>query len=204
MSAADPARWQAVALAGHTGDEPTARAALSSADPEARVLALGALTRLGVLTAVDVAAAVDDPHHGVRRRVALLGATRADVPVAALLDDPEPTVVDAAAWAAGERGEAAVDLVPRLADLAVTAEDALVRESCIAALGAIGDPRGLPAVLAGCRDKPAVRRRAVLALAPFDGPEVEAALAAALEDRDWQVRQAAEDVTPVHTPGHED
>ena len=76
-------------------------------------------------------------------------------------------------------------------------------ESCIAALGAIGDPRGLPAVLAGCRDKPAVRRRAVLALAPFDGPEVEAALAAALEDRDWQVRQAAEDVTPVHTPGHE-
>jgi len=127
-----------------------------------------------------------------------------DVPLAALLDDPEPTVVDAAAWAAGERGEAAVDLVPRLADLAVTAEDALVRESCIAALGAIGDPRGLPAVLAGCRDKPAVRRRAVLALAPFDGPEVEAALAAALEDRDWQVRQAAEDVTPVHTPGHED
>ena len=67
----------------------------------------------------------------------------------------------------------------------------------IAALGAIGDPRGLPAVLAGCRDKPAVRRRAVLALAPFDGPDVEAALAAALEDRDWQVRQAAEDVTPV-------
>jgi hypothetical protein len=39
-----------------------------------------------------------------------------------------------------------------------------------------------------------VRRRAVLALAPFDGPQVDAAIAAALEDRDWQVRQAAEDL----------
>jgi hypothetical protein len=40
----------------------------------------------------------------------------------------------------------------------------------------------------------------VLALAPFDGPEVQAALAAALEDRDWQVRQSAEDVAPFMTP----
>jgi hypothetical protein len=32
-------------------------------------------------------------------------------------------------------------------------------------------------------------------LAPFDGDEVEAALSAALVDRDWQVRQAAEDLT---------
>jgi hypothetical protein len=31
-------------------------------------------------------------------------------------------------------------------------------------------------------------------LAPFDGPDVEAALERALTDRDWQVRQAAEDV----------
>jgi len=46
-----------------------------------------------------------------------------------------------------------------------------------------------------CRDIPAVRRRAVLALAPFTGPAVDAALAVALQDRDWQVRQAAEDLT---------
>ena len=32
------------------------------------------------------------------------------------------------------------------------------------------------------------------ALAAFDGPEVEARLEAALTDRDWQVRQAAEDL----------
>jgi len=64
----------------------------------------------------------------------------------------------------------------------------------VAALGALGDPTGLSAVLAATTDKPAVRRRAVLALAAFDGPEVEAALRRALGDRDRQVRQAAEDL----------
>jgi hypothetical protein len=33
----------------------------------------------------------------------------------------------------------------------------------------------------------------VIALAPFDGEEVTGALEKALTDRDWQVRQAAED-----------
>jgi HEAT repeat protein len=50
------------------------------------------------------------------------------------------------------------------------------------------------AVLAATRDKATVRRRAVLALAAFDGPEVDEALARAATDRDWQVRQAAEDL----------
>jgi hypothetical protein len=36
-----------------------------------------------------------------------------------------------------------------------------------------------------------------LALAPFDGPEVTAALEKALLDRDWQVRQAAEDLLAI-------
>ena len=45
-----------------------------------------------------------------------------------------------------------------------------------------------------------MRRRAVLALAPFLDPgtraaEVTAALDRARTDRDWQVRQAAEDLT---------
>jgi HEAT repeat protein len=47
---------------------------------------------------------------------------------------------------------------------------------------------------AAASDRPAVRRRAVVALAAFDGPEVDAALRTALRDRDWQVRQAAEDL----------
>ena len=50
-------------------------------------------------------------------------------------------------------------------------------------------------------DKAAVRRRAVLALAPFGGPEVEAALRQARADRDWQVRQAAVDLVGTDRAG---
>ena len=46
----------------------------------------------------------------------------------------------------------------------------------------------------------AAGRRAVLALAPFTGPAVDAALADALQDRDWQVRQAAEDLLEPPRP----
>jgi hypothetical protein len=49
--------------------------------------------------------------------------------------------------------------------------------------------------LGALADKATVRRRAVIALAPFDGDAVDAALARAREDRDWQVRQAAEDLS---------
>jgi len=69
-----------------------------------------------------------------------------------------------------------------------------VREAAVAALGALGEPSTLPAVLAACDDKPAIRRRAVLALAAFDNPEVDRRIRAALTDHDWQVRQAAEDL----------
>ena len=138
---------------------------------------------------------------GVRRRaLELVAALRGDGPAASiaivpLLDDPDPTVVEVAAWAAGERDPAEPGAVARLAELAVEADDALVREAAVAALGSLGDPAGLPAILAGTKDKATVRRRAVIALAPFDGPEVDAALDAAQTDRDWQVRQAAEDLT---------
>jgi HEAT repeat protein len=37
-----------------------------------------------------------------------------------------------------------------------------------------------------------VRRRAIVALANFEGERVDAALEAALSDRDWQVRSSAE------------
>jgi HEAT repeat protein len=91
----------------------------------------------------------------------------------------------------------------RLIDLATDpAADPLARESSVAALGAIGDERSLDAILEATGDKPAIRRRAVLALAPFLDPghpragEIESALQRALSDRDWQVRQAAEDLLP--------
>jgi HEAT repeat protein len=100
-------------------------------------------------------------------------------------------VVEAAAWAL-ETVEAPA---PAVAAAWPSQDDTTTpARGRVAALGAIGDPDGLPAVLAACRDKPAVRRRAVLALAPFTGSDVDAAIAAARDDRDWQVRQAAEDL----------
>jgi HEAT repeat protein len=55
----------------------------------------------------------------------------------------------------------------------------------------------LPAVLAALEDKPAIRRRGATALAAFSGPEVDSALRRCLSDRDWQVRQVAEDLLAV-------
>ena len=89
--------------------------------------------------------------------------------------------------------------VHALAGVARDHPDALAREAAVAAIGAVGDPAGLDAILAACTDKPAVRRRAVLALAPFAGPAVDAAIDTALADRDWQVRQAAEDLRAAET-----
>ncbi|MEM9746658.1 MAG: HEAT repeat domain-containing protein, partial [Actinomycetota bacterium] len=132
-----------------------------------------------------------------RRRAAELAATHGDVDLAPALDDADARVVEVAAWACGEHETARDEIVGRLVELGTGHDDAIVRESAIAALGAIGDERGLPTILAGTTDKPAVRRRAVLALAPFDGDEVDEAIERALDDRDWQVRQAAEDLERV-------
>ena len=170
------------------------RSALADSDPVARELGLGALLRLEVLTDDDLRTALADAAPSVRRRAAMIAGQRPGISLRPLLDDPTVTVVEAAAWACGEQESVDDDVLGKLIDLGVASDDALVREACVAALGAIGDPRGLAAILHGCNDKPAVRRRAVLALAPFDGDGVDAALKAALTDRDWQVRQAAEDV----------
>lgn len=186
-------------IAGHEASEQTARDSLDSVDPAARQLALGALHRMGKLTDADVRVALTDAAAVVRRRAASLAATRPAISVLSALLDEEATVVETAAWAAGEQETVSDDVLARLVDLALTATDPLLREAAVAALGAIGDERGLPAILAGCADKPNIRRRAVLALAPFSGAAVDAALAAALIDRDWQVRQAAEDLLPHMT-----
>jgi HEAT repeat protein len=186
-----------VALAGHRGDVATARQGLDHPDPGVRATALGALRRAGDLQAVDLAAGLADPAPAVRRRAAELAAGwPGDGPpqLVPALDDPDPSVAEAAAWACGERSPPEPGTVAALARSATGHDDPLVREAAVAALGALGDPAGLPAILAATRDRPQIRRRAVLALAPFDGPEVDAALARAREDRDWQVRQSAEDV----------
>lgn len=187
-------RRRRAAVAGHAGDAAGARSFLDDPAPAVRATALGALARAGGLTDDDLRAALADPDTGVRRRAASEARSRPGVDLVALLDDPDPLVVEAAAWALGERSVAEPRTIERLSQVAVGHDDALAREAAVAALGAIGDDAGLPAILRATGDKPAVRRRAVLALAPFEGPEVDAALQRALSDRDWQVRQAAEDL----------
>lgn len=197
MSEQHRKRRREAALAGHTGDEAAARALLADPDPATRSTALGALGRLGVLAPADVATALADPSPTVRRRAAEEVAAHDPGPTCSLLGllaDEDATVVEVAAWACGERVPAEPGAVEALCALVADHEDALCREAAVAALGAIGDAAALPTILAATSDKATVRRRAIIALAPFDGPEVDAALERARTDRDWQVRQAAEDL----------
>ncbi len=182
-------------MAGHTGDRSTATRCLTSPNPNVRASGLNALARLNALDADTLALAMADPSVIVRRRVATIGGQHPQLPVdlVALLDDADPSVTEVAAWAAGERAPD-TDVIAALITVAADHPDALCRESAVAALGALEATEAVPTIIAACEDKPAVRRRAVLALAPFDGPDVEAALQRALDDRDWQTRQAAEDL----------
>ena len=186
-------RRTVVAL-GYEQNESEARSFLQHEDSVVRELALGALHRMQSLTDADLELALQDDDRLVRRRAAELGALHPGVDLAPLLADLEPVVVEMAVWAYGEREQVDDNTLQTIISLTTDHDDQLVREAGAAALGAIGDERGVRAILSACEDKPAVRRRAVLALAPFSGPEIEAAIDTALTDRDWQVRQSAEDL----------
>lgn len=163
-----------------------------------RAAALAAWVRLGRCTAADIEVAFADQSKQVRARAAELSVHIEGASPTALLDDPEAAVVEVACFACGEIDWSAEPApVEQLAAIATSHDDALCRESAAAALGAIGDPAGLEAVLAACKDRVTVRRRATLALAAFDDPRADAALRTALDDKDWQVRQAAEDLLEV-------
>ena len=99
-----------------------------------------------------------------------------------------------AAWAAGERPRPR-PVIDRVEAIVRGHKDPLCREAAVAALGALGDEQSLAVILEALNDRPPIRRRAVLALAPYEGPQVDEALQRALSDRDWQVRQAAEDLS---------
>lgn len=164
--------------------------------PRRRVLALRAARRRGIVADEIWRAALTDVDPDVRRDALTLIATPplandalADLLIDAL-DDDDALVVDGAAFALGEHLTARA--VERLIDVATHHDDARCRESAIAALGAIGDDRARPAILGALDDRPAVRRRAIVALANFEGPDIDAALTRAAQDRDWQVRAAVD------------
>lgn len=159
-----------------------------------RVLALRGLVRLGAMDEPRWRAALADPDTEFRRDALEQMAHASDLApavlddVVALLDDDDALVVDAAAFVLGEHLYAPA--VARLIDVATTHDDARCRESAISSLGSIGDDAALSTIIAALEDKAPVRRRAIVALSNFEGPDVDAALDAAGEDRDWQVRAA--------------
>ena len=107
----------------------------------------------------------------------------------------DAVVVETAAWALGERGadqRARSSLGSRRSQPTTPMRSCARPRSRRSARSATRP--GCPPCSPRPTDKPAVRRRAVVALAAFEGPEVDAALERAKEDRDWQVRQIAEDL----------
>ena len=161
-------------MAGHTGDVDGARAGLDSDDPAVRAAALGALERLGVLD--------DGADHGVarRHRPDRSSASRRrsprrhrDVDLLGALSDRDASVVEVAAWACGER-----EIVERRGPRPARSTWRPTRRptpSC----GSRASPRSARSATTAAStrssppptDKPAIRRRAVLALAPFLDPD---------------------------------
>lgn len=187
-----------IAMAGHGGNEAVIRDGLAHDHPRARRTALGAAARAGMLDTAILQRFFHDEDSDVVHRALELVPTIADGhdlvdAVIAKLDAPQFS--EMGAFVLGElplEGAARDRAVAALAAQVDRHEDPMCRESAVAALGALG--AGLDVILRATADVATVRRRAVLALAPFEGPEVEAALRRARHDRDWQVRQAAEDL----------
>ena len=168
---------------------------LEHPEPDVRATALRVLDNEGKLEKSIVERSLSDSAFKVRNALAYLISRNRDIPAMKFLLDEDAEIVEIACWGIGERGDASAEVLDVLQSITESHSDSLCRESAVAALGALGDEKALGSILKAVEDIATVRRRAVLALAPFDGPEVELAIAKALEDRDWQVRQAAEDIS---------
>ena len=178
----------------HSGDYELAISLLDDGDEKVRGAALSSLEKLGKLSEKTLSKSISDPSPGVRKRVVELLAKRPDKIPFNVFNDEDPLVIETACWAAGEKENQTHELINQLCLIADSHTDQLCREAAVAALGSIGSPLGLETILEALKDKPAIRRRAAIALAAFDDPKVDEALKESLNDRDWQVRQIAEDL----------
>jgi HEAT repeat protein len=202
-----PVRRRAAVLAGHEARADAAADLSEDPEPSVRAAALGALARLDELGADRLVEALGDPEPSVRLRACRIAGRIASGesplrPASALLGaltgalgDSDFAVAETAAWALGEWGPASAGApVEALCRSVREHPDVLCREAAVAALGAIGVERALPSILGALEDRPTVRRRAAIALAAFGDPTAEEGLRRCLGDRDWQVRQVAEEL----------
>lgn len=189
-------------VAGYRGEAAAAEHLLDDKDAGVRAAALGALARCSALQRGQVEQALADESPAVRRRGAELAA--AEIELTGLLSDPDASVAEAAAAALGER-DGDRGAVPELCGMARRHHDPLCRESAVAALGAIaagadaeaGHQAILAVLLSAMHDRPQIRRRALLGLHQFDDHRAAAAVRAALDDRDRQVRAVAGELLGV-------
>ena len=178
---------------------------------ETRVLAIGACERRQALTTTSLEQLLADPDSAVRRRAVEVFARASPdevgpliETVVSMLDGDDAVTVELAAWALGETltksdtteppQGASVDISPvtdAIASVASSHPERTIRETAVAALGSIGDERGLDSVLRAMDDVATVRRRAVLSLGGFASDAAHKRIVEALEDVDWQVRQSA-------------
>lgn len=173
-------------------DDPAA--VLDHESSEIRRLALSALSREPKHLELFVAA-LRDGSPRVRAEAAEALGSFGDQALPALSEltanEGEDLVIEAIAFAYGEVGNVAS--VPWLIEVATGSNETLTRETAVASLGAVGDRAAVDTLLSlVTKAPPQVRRRAVVALTAFDGDDVEAAIRAAIGDRNPMVREAAE------------
>ncbi|MFV1989668.1 MAG: HEAT repeat domain-containing protein [Acidimicrobiales bacterium] len=192
------ARRLEAAVAGYTAESKMARDLVNHPNAKVRASSLRALDRLGALSDDQISEGLADEARLVRMTSAELAAHYPNLDLVMSLNDEDPGVVEVAAWSIGEHEIAEALRIDALIEVSRDHESALCREAAVAALGAIGDERGLEAILAATKDRATVRRRAIISLAPFSGAAVDEALNRAKDDRDFQVRQAAEDQLDIN------
>jgi HEAT repeat protein len=137
---------------------------------------------------LELALADPDPRVGIAAVAAVPNERRNSELAERCMNDSSWLVVEFGAYVAGELEDRA--LVPRLIELAEGHDEPLVRESALASLGAIGDPRAVPLVLSALSSKNVyLRRRALVISVAFESEEIDAAVEALRDDRDAQIRQ---------------
>lgn len=184
-----------VIMAAYHNSPDAALIGLSDEDPRVRASSLTTLNKLGKLTDTTLSEMLADPSSLVRRRGCEISAQYRKVSLVSMLADTNSYVVEMALWAEGEREEPTnIEIISKIAS---DHSESFVREAAIAALGAIGDERSIDVILSAMNDRPNIRRRAVVAMASYDDQRVTDALRQACRDRDWQVRQIAEDLLEI-------